>query len=122
MTKLSFLTNHSARSSSVRSASLANPSKSCSRGRTLVVGRFVAAPQPGADLRSPLVYGPETEDAFLRVLGELLKRAQKARTLRADLTVPDVKAILVGCLAIQAASPDAAERLTEVVLDGLRAR
>ena len=32
----------------------------------------------------------------------------------------DVKAILVGCLAMQAANPEAAERLTEVVLDGLR--
>ena len=63
---------------------------------------------------------PETEGAFLRVLGDLLKAAQKAGTVRGDLDVRDVKAILVGCLAMQAASPDGAERLTEVVLDGLR--
>ena len=36
-------------------------------------------------------------------------------------TCADVKAILVGCQAMQAYNPDAAERLTEVVLDGLRA-
>ena len=41
--------------------------------------------------------------------------------MRPDLDVRDVKAILVGCLAMQDANPDAAERLTEVVLDGLRA-
>ena len=63
---------------------------------------------------------PETEAAFLRVLGDLLKAAQKAGTVRGDLDVRDVKTILVGCLAMQAASPDGAERLTEVVMDGLR--
>ncbi len=63
---------------------------------------------------------PETENAFLDLLDGLLKRAQSAGTVRADVNVRDVKAILVGCLAIQEANPDAAERLTEVVLDGLR--
>ena len=61
-----------------------------------------------------------TEAAFLRVLGDLLKAAQKAGTVRGDLDVRDVKTILVGCLAMQAVSPDGAERLTEVVMDGLR--
>ena len=59
--------------------------------------------------------------AFLDVICALLKAAQKAGTVRPDLDVRDVKAILVGCLAIQDANPDAAERLTDVVLDGLRA-
>jgi AcrR family transcriptional regulator len=63
---------------------------------------------------------PETEEAFLDVLRGLLEGAQKAGAVRADLDVRDVKAILTGCLAIQEANPDAAERLTDVVLDGLR--
>ena len=41
--------------------------------------------------------------------------------MRRDVDVPDVKAILGGCLAMQAANPNAADRLTEVVLDGLSA-
>ncbi|MGZ5378584.1 MAG: TetR/AcrR family transcriptional regulator [Mycobacterium sp.] len=64
---------------------------------------------------------PETEEAFLNLLRGLLEAAQQAGTVRGDLDVHDVKAILVGCLAIQDASPNAADRLTEVVLDGLRA-
>jgi AcrR family transcriptional regulator len=64
---------------------------------------------------------PDAEGAFLGVLGGLLRAAQKAGTVRRDIDVADVKAILVGCLAMQASNPDAAERLTEVVLDGLRA-
>jgi hypothetical protein len=65
---------------------------------------------------------PETEEAFLNLLRDLLEAAQQAGTVRGDLDEHDVKAILVGCLAIQDASPEAADRLTEVVLDGLRAR
>ncbi len=64
---------------------------------------------------------PEAEGEFLGVLGELLRAAQKAGTVRRDVDVPDVKAIVVGCQAMQAYKPDTAERLTEVVLDGLRA-
>lgn len=63
---------------------------------------------------------PEAEDAFLGLLGELLRAGQKAGTVRRDVDVPDVKAILVGAQAIQSYNADAAERLTEVVLDGLR--
>jgi AcrR family transcriptional regulator len=65
---------------------------------------------------------PAAEAAFLGFLGDLLRAGQAAGTVRGDLDVPDVKAILSGCLAMQAASPEAAERLTEVVLDGLRPR
>jgi AcrR family transcriptional regulator len=64
---------------------------------------------------------PDAEEAFLEILRELLRAAQKAGAVRRDIDVADVKAILVGCLAMQAANPDAAERLTEVVLGGLRA-
>jgi len=63
---------------------------------------------------------PETEEAFLQILGDLLKAAQDAGTARTDIGVRDVKVLLVGCFAIQAANPESADRLTEVVLDGLR--
>ena len=62
----------------------------------------------------------ETEEAFLAVLAELLENAQKAGAARGDLDVRDVKAILAGCFAIQAASPGSAGRLVDVVLQGLR--
>jgi AcrR family transcriptional regulator len=65
---------------------------------------------------------PSVEDDFLGMLGELLSGAQKARTARGDLTVLDVKALLVGLQAIQSYNDDAAERLTQVILDGLRPR
>ncbi len=64
---------------------------------------------------------PQTERTFLEFLGGLLKAAQDAGTARRDVDVRDVKAILAGCFAIQDANPEQAERLTEVVLDGLRA-
>jgi len=61
---------------------------------------------------------PQVEDDFLGVLDDLLRAAQKAGTVRADIAVPDIKAIVVGAQAVQAVKPDAAERLTEVALDG----
>jgi AcrR family transcriptional regulator len=64
---------------------------------------------------------PDAEAAFLGLLGDLLRSAQKAGTVRRDVDVPDVKAIVVGAQAMQAYRPDTAERLTEVILDGLRA-
>jgi AcrR family transcriptional regulator len=63
---------------------------------------------------------PEAEGAFLGLLGDLLRAAQKAGTVRDDVDVPDVKALMVGAQAMQTYRPDTAERLTEVVLDGLR--
>lgn len=63
---------------------------------------------------------PEAEEAFLGLLGDLLRAAQKAGTARRDVDVSDVKAIVVGCQAMQTYTPEAAERLMEVVLDGLR--
>ena len=72
----------------------------------------------GIDIKGAV---PEAEEAFLGLLGELLRAAQKAGTVRRDVDVPDVKAMVVGCQAMQAYQPDTAERLMEVVLDGLRA-
>ena len=72
----------------------------------------------GIDIESAM---PDIEEDFLRLLGDLLRTGQNAGTVRRDVDVRDVKAILSGCLAMLAAKPDAAELLTEVVLDGLRA-
>lgn len=63
---------------------------------------------------------PEAEDAFLTVLGELLRAAQEAGAARRDVGVREVKAILVGCQAMQSYNADLAERATDVVVDGLR--
>jgi AcrR family transcriptional regulator len=64
---------------------------------------------------------PDAEEAFLGLLGELLRAAEKAGTVRRDVDVADVKAIVVGTQAMQAYNPDTAARVMEVVLDGLRA-
>ena len=64
---------------------------------------------------------PEAEGEYLSVLGDLLTAAQRAGTARGDVTVADVKALLVGCQAMQSYNADVAERVTSVVVDGLRA-
>jgi AcrR family transcriptional regulator len=65
---------------------------------------------------------PETEDAFKAMLGDLLRAAQEAGTARRDIDMRDLKAILVGCQAVQAYDAALAERATDVVIDGLRAQ
>ena len=64
---------------------------------------------------------PDAETEFLALLGDLLSAAQLAGAVRADVTVPEIKALLVGLQAMQAYNADAAERGTAVVIDGLRA-
>ncbi len=73
----------------------------------------------GIDIASA---APDAEDAFLAVLGELLRAAQEAGTARCDIGVREVKSILVGCQAMEAYNSALAERVTDVVVDGLRAR
>lgn len=65
---------------------------------------------------------PGAEEAFLGVLGELVTAAQRAGTARADVGVAEVKALLVGCQAMQTYKAELAEQLTAVVMDGLRPR
>lgn len=72
----------------------------------------------GIDVKAAM---PEAEGEFLGVLGDLLLAGQKAGTVRRDLGVRDVKALMVGAQAMQTYNAEAAQRLTEVVLDGLRA-
>jgi AcrR family transcriptional regulator len=63
---------------------------------------------------------PDAEDAFLAVLGELLRAAQTAGTARTDVGTAEVKALLVGCQAMQTYNGDLAERVVDVVFDGFR--
>ena len=55
----------------------------------------------GIDIETAM---PEAEGDFLGMLGDLLRAAQKAGTVRRDVDVPDVKAIVVGVQAMQALS------------------
>lgn len=73
----------------------------------------------GIDVNSAV---PEAEAAFMELLGELLRAAQQADSARHDVTVPEVKTLLVGCQAMQGYNAELAARVTEVALDGLRAR
>jgi hypothetical protein len=61
----------------------------------------------------------DVEQVVLAVRGELLRAAQKAG-VRPDVGVPEVKALMVGCQAIQTYNAELAERTVNVVLDGLR--
>ena len=63
---------------------------------------------------------PDLEESFLGPLGALLAAAQKAGTVRPDVDVRAVKALMVGCQAMQTYDAGLAEGVTEVVFDGLR--
>jgi AcrR family transcriptional regulator len=71
----------------------------------------------GIDIASA---APDAEGAFLAVLGQLLRAAQTAGTARTDVGAAEVKALLVGCQAMQTYNGDVAERVVDVVFDGLR--
>ena len=71
----------------------------------------------GIDLESA---APGAEVAFLDMLGDLLTAAQEAGTVRADLTVADIKALLVVCKVPQLYGGEVSERVARVIEDGLR--
>ena len=57
----------------------------------------------------------------MAVLDDLLTLAQRAHSVRSDVGVEDVKALLVGCQAMQhtSAGPATARRTIAIVRDGL---
>lgn len=63
---------------------------------------------------------PEAEAEYMALLGDLLRAAQQAGSARGDVTAADVKALMVGCQAMQSYNADVAEHVTDVVFDGLR--
>lgn len=72
----------------------------------------------GIDLEAA---APGAEAAFLRMLGELLTAAQQAGAARSDVGVPEIKALLLVCKTAQLYGEGVSERVTGVVIDGLRA-
>lgn len=64
-------------------------------------------------------------DAGVDVSGRMramLVRAQEAGVVRPDVSYPDVKALMAGCLSRDAGGDAALDRLVSVVCDGLRVR
>jgi len=68
------------------------------------------------------VAAPGAELAFLDMLGDLLTAAQEAGTVRADLGVAEIKALLVVCKVPQLYGGEVSERVARVIEDGLRPR
>jgi AcrR family transcriptional regulator len=73
----------------------------------------------GIDVESA---APGAEAEFLAALGELLAAAQKAGTARADVGLAELKVLVLVCKGSRQYGDDVADRITDVVLDGLRAR
>ena len=65
---------------------------------------------------------PGAERVLRQAFGKLLMAAQRAGAVRPDVDVMDVKALLVGCQAMQRyrGDPAASRRLVALALDGLR--
>jgi len=62
-------------------------------------------------------------ESFHVLLAGLLRRAQEAGAVRTDVDAEDVRAVIVGCLAMERARGDTEPgRITAVVWDGLRPR
>ncbi|ADT97344.1 TetR/AcrR family transcriptional regulator [Mycolicibacterium gilvum] len=70
----------------------------------------------GLDLEA---VAPGVEAAFLSTLGDLLSAAQGAGTVRRDVDVAVVKALLVVCKVPQVFDSQVTERVTRVIEDGL---
>jgi AcrR family transcriptional regulator len=81
-------------------------------------GLFDALASYGFDVAAATT-GAEKE--FLGVLDELLVAAQRAGTVRIDVGVPEVKALLMVCKAGHDYGDGVADRVVDVVVDGLRA-
>ena len=64
---------------------------------------------------------PGAEAEFLGVLGELLAAAQRAGTARGDVGIAELKALLVVCKSGQTYGEEVADRITDVIVAGLRA-
>ena len=60
-------------------------------------------------------------EPFLAVIDKLLKAAQKAGSVRTDTDAAVVKALVVGCQAMQSYNDKLTEKAIAIVFDGLRA-
>ncbi|MFD9962978.1 TetR/AcrR family transcriptional regulator [Amycolatopsis sp. NPDC058986] len=68
---------------------------------------------------SGLGFKAEAGDDFRAALDALLERAQTVGAVRTDIDGDDLRALIVGCLAVERYSPDS-RHLLHVVIDGLR--
>ena len=64
-------------------------------------------------------YKAEAAERFRVNLTALLERAQAAGAVRADIDGEDLRALIVGALAVERVTPDS-RHLVRVLLDGLR--
>ncbi len=71
---------------------------------------------PGFDLTALQAHSTR----LMAALAKLLRRAQEAGSVRADVDAADVKALMFGCYAVEQQRPSGG-RLTAVICDGLRA-
>ncbi|WP_430336068.1 TetR/AcrR family transcriptional regulator [Rhodococcus sp. ACT016] len=60
------------------------------------------------------------ESHFMDLLGELLAAAKQAGTVQPELTVREAKAVIVACQAVGTHTPDVADRVIGLLLDGIR--
>lgn len=81
-------------------------------------GMVEALARYGIDLDSA---APGAEAEFLGILGEMLAAAQEAGTARADVGVAELKALMVVCKNGQSYGDEVADRITNVIVAGLRA-
>ncbi len=80
-------------------------------------GLFDALASYGIDVASAT---SDAEAEFLGVLADLLVAAQTSGTVRADVGVAEVKALLMVCKSSQDYGDDVSDRVTSVIVDGLR--
>jgi AcrR family transcriptional regulator len=78
-----------------------------------VLAEALAAAFERPEVAEPLATATATAEAVLH-------RARRDGTVRADITTGDLRAVFAGLRAAEAAEPDGAARLLELVLDGLR--
>lgn len=71
----------------------------------------------GIDLETA---APGAEAQFLGTLEKLLTAAQRAGSVRTDVGVMEVKALLLVCKSAQLYGNDVSERVADVIADGLR--
>ncbi|NIH85983.1 TetR/AcrR family transcriptional regulator [Amycolatopsis granulosa] len=74
----------------------------------------------GASTGTPFAAAPDERSEFRAAFGDLLRRAQAAGAVRADVEPGDLTALLAGYLAMRRRAP-AGRPLTRIIADGLRA-
>ena len=84
----------------------------------------------GADLASALIAARGKDSEVISLCSQiirstadrLLQRAQEAGAVRADLTTMDVMMLVHGMVVASERTPDQADRLLSIALDGMRSR